>query len=1086
MGYRLGIDLGTASVGLVCVTLTAEKQPANIAYHCAHIFQEPVEPSTGGVGSTKASIRGNARRIRRLIDRRVGRLQDLAAICKLLGINPQTITPDDGRCLHEARSQAVTKPIALADLARVFFRMAKRRGYAGGFQVKKEGDEGQVEGGINQLKQLMEAANCDWLGQYLLHRFNNGETLKLKEAKPDGLYVSREMVEAEFGQIWKIQSAAHSILNEQHNGKPLKDIFHNVIFYQRPLKSVAAMVGHCPLEPSLPRAPMSQPVAQAFRIEKQIADLRWGMGRRAQKLSSEQKTVIREMLCMKEKASFLQIYKALEKADCPKPEHRGLNFDRPSRPELKGNSTLKAIDKMGLAEQWHMLDAGTQVSIINLLADLGSPQEVDRDDWPDRFRGKNGTPRTFKPEVVDFINAMVASGRFDRLSKMGFDGGRSAYSVKALKKLTEKMCEGMDEYEAIEALYPQPDKKPEPLTRLALHKPTGNTVVDIALRQMRYAVNNAIDAMGGEPPSEVVIELSRDMGLGLKRRGDIEKGMDKNQRERKKAKEDLEKNGHSATSTNIFRWRLWQEQDTNCPYCERKISLGAAVDGNETNLEHIIPRTLTRVGRQQDHIMLSHSSCNDEKRNRTPWQAWGDNPDKWKIITERAKSLEKKRRFAKARFLTLQDWKAEIINSDIIEDFTNRQYHETSWISKLAAQWMRTVCPDVAVSRGAMTAHLRRIWGLNTVIPEIRFESGLPVFDTEEKKNLITKDQFEKYKPYWEGHNNNHSGVQRTDQMIEKRIDHRHHVIDALVIALTSRSLYQKMARNYKTLSERAQARERVKLKLSISPPLKNIRTQALDMIREHHIVHKPDRHVGGSLFKGTAYGVTWVENDKDPNADPKQQLTLRTNLETLADEKSKPDAVRKKLEKIASPDTRRLVLDTFDKRIATGKTAKEALSNIQHPQYRNVIRQVKMLRDSAGTAWKIEFNSRHSSPDKPHYKYLQYDGYAYLELTETPGEKPEPRLVTQPEALKQKGQPVPPNTRRFFKGDTVEDTKDGKRFVVKSFREKGLLMFLIPVTEAREIADMDATMKQCKLTQKLQGRRSVGGAGIARLKLVN
>jgi len=94
--------------------------------------------------------------------------------------------------------------------------MAKRRGYAGGFQVKKEG---QVEGGINQLKQLMKAANCDWLGQYLLHRFNNGETLKLKEAKPDGLYVSREMVEAEFEQIWKIQSAAHSILNEQHNGK---------------------------------------------------------------------------------------------------------------------------------------------------------------------------------------------------------------------------------------------------------------------------------------------------------------------------------------------------------------------------------------------------------------------------------------------------------------------------------------------------------------------------------------------------------------------------------------------------------------------------------------------------------------------------------------------------------------------------------------------------------------------------------------------------------------------------------------------------------------------------------------------------
>jgi len=1085
MSYRLGIDLGTASVGLSCITLNADTQPTNIAYHCAHIFPEPVEPATaGGIGSTKASGRGMARRTRRLIDRRVSRLRNIASVCELLAINPQNIPADNGQSLHEARSQATTQPISLEDLARIFFRMAKRRGYAGGFQVKKEGDEGQVEGGISQLKQLMKEAKCDWMGQYLLHRFNNGKTLKLKEAKPNGLYVSREMVEAEFEQIWKIQSAAHPVLNKHHNDRPLKEIFHNAIFYQRPLKSVAAMVGQCPLEPNLPRAPMSQPAAQAFRIEKQIADLRWGMGRRAQKLSSEQQSVIRELLATKDKATFLQIYKALEKAGHPKPEHRGLNFDRPSRPELKGNSTLKAMDKLGLAEQWQALDEGTQISVINLLADLGSPQEVDRDDWPTRFRGKNGTPRKFKPKVIDFINAMVASGKFERLSKMGFDGGRSAYSIKALKRLTEKMREGMDEYEATAALYPPPVKQAERLTHLSPHKPTGNIVVDVALRQMRFAVYNAIDAMGGEPPKEVVIELSRDMGLGLKRRGEIEKGMDRNQRERKKAKEDLEKNGHSAISTNIFRWRLWQEQDTNCPYCERKISLGAAVDGHETNLEHIIPRTLTRVGRQQDHIMLSHRSCNDEKGNRTPYQAWGHDANKWKIIEERAKALEKKRRFAKARFLTLQDWKPEIINSDIIDDFTNRQYHETSWISKLAAQWMRTVCSDVAVSRGAMTAHLRRIWGLNTVIPKIRFEDGLPVFDTE--KNLIDKTTFEQYKPYWEGHNNNHSGVQRTDQMIEKRIDHRHHVIDALVIALTSRSLYQKMAKNYKTLSERAQIDKHVKLKLSVNPPIKNVRAQALEMVRNYHIVHKPDRHVGGSLFKGTAYGVTWVENDKDPNADPKQQLTLRQNLVTLADDKSKPDAVRKKLEKIASLDTRRIVLNAFDKHIAAGKTAKEALNNIQHPQYRTVIRQVKMLRDSASTAWKIEFNSRHSTPDKPHYKYLQYDGYAYLELTETPGEKPEPRLVTQPEALQKKGQPIPPNNRRFFKGDTVEDTKDGKIFIVKSFREQGLQIFLIPITEAREIADMDATKRLHKLSQKEQGRRVVGGASIARLRILS
>ena len=1070
MAYRIGIDLGTASIGLVCLELDENKQPISIPYHSVNIFQEPVEPAVaGGVGATKASTRGSARRTRRLIDRRSRRLKNLAEICRLLDIEPKDISPDNGRSLHEARSKAVTEPIALTDLARIIFRISKRRGYSGGFKVKKEGDKGQVQSGISHLKELMAKANCQWLGQYLLHRFNKGETLKLKEA---GLYVDREMIEAEFNQIWDTQAKTHQALNNRENGIPLKELFHKTLFYQRPLKSVTAMVGNCSLEPNLPRAPMCQPAAQAFRIEKQIADLRWGMGRRSQPLTTEQKSVIRNLLRSKDKATFLQIYTALEKADCPKPEHRALNFDRPSRPELIGNKTLKAMDKLGLADDWQQLDEGTQISILNFLADMGSPQEVDRPNWHLQYKGKSGKQRKFPKPMVEFIKLMVDSEKFDRLSKLGFDGGRSAYSIKALKALTGEMQNGLDEYEAIDKMYPANDEQPDLQTYLDLHKPSGNIVVDLALRQLRYAVNNAIDAMGCTPPAEIIVELSRDMGLGLKRRGEIEKKIKRNQGERKKAYEDLEKNGHAATSTNIFRWRLWQEQDTNCPYCERKMGLADAVNGNITNLEHVIPRSLTRVGRQQDHIMLAHRKCNDEKGDRTPWQAWGQDENKWKIITEHAKTLEKKKRFTKAHLLTLQDWKHEIIDADIIKDFTNRQYHQTSWIAKLATQWMRMICPDVSVSRGRMTAHLRRIWGLNTVIPEIRYESGLPVFDTD--KNIITKKAFDQFKPYWEGHNNNHSGVQRTDQIIEKRIDHRHHAVDALIIALTTRSLYQKMALNYKKLAEKASSGKKVRLTLSVSPPLKNIRQQALDMVRHHRISHKPDRHISGSLFKGTAYGATWVEDENHPNADPRHLLTLRVKLTDLADKKSKPDTIRKKLIDIASPQTRKLVLDAFDAGIGAGKQPVEALASIQNPQYRTPIKKVKMLRGSVDTANKIVFESRNNSEENSLYKYLQNDGYAYLEVDKS-GEKIKTRPVTLIEALRENNRSEK-NVIKMFKGDTVEDTKDNQKFVIRQIKAQsdGLLM-LVPITEAREVRDLSSS----------QGLRTVSGASIARLKLV-
>ena len=1070
MIYRMGIDLGTASIGLVCLELNQAKQPISIPFHIVNIFQEPVEPAVaGGVGATKASTRGSARRIRRLIDRRSRRLKNLAEICRLLDIEPEDIPPDNGKSLHEARSKAVTEPVDLNDLARIFFRMSKRRGYAGEFKVNKEGDEGQVQGGISHLKELMAEANCKWLGQYLLHRYNNGETLKLKEA---GLYADREMVVAEFNQIWATQAQTHQVLNKRHDGIPIKRLFHNSLFYQRPLKSVTAMVGNCSLEPNLPRAPMCQPAAQTFRIEKQIADLRWGMSRRSLPLSTEQKSVIRNLLNKRDKATFRQVYTELDKAGCPKPENRALNFDRPSRPELIGNKTLRAMDKLELADDWEQLDEKTQISVLNFIADMGSPQEVDCHDWHLRYEGKCGKQRKFSKPMIDFINRMVDSGKFGRLSKMGFDSGRSAYSIKALKAVSREMQSDLDEYEAIDKLYPENDEKLDLQTYLEPHKSTGNIVVDVALRQLRYTINNAIDAMGGVPPFEIIVELSRDMGLGLKRRGEIEKRIGKNQRERKKARDNLEENNHPATSTNIFRWRLWQEQDTNCPYCEKKMGLGDAVNGSITNLEHIVPKSLTRVGRQQDHIMLAHRQCNDKKGGLTPWQAWGGDADKWKIITERAKALEKRKRFTKARLLTLQDWKAEVIDSNTIENFTNRQYHQTSWIAKLSTQWMRTICPDVSVSRGKMTAHLRRIWGLNTVIPEVRYESGLPVFDTE--KNIIEKEDFYKYKPYWEGHDNSHSGVQRTDSMIEKRIDHRHHAIDALVIALTTRSLYKKMAHNYKTLAEKASSDERVRLTLSVNPPLKQIRQQALGMARHHHILHKPDRYIGGSLFKGTAYGAVWVENESDPNADPEHRLTLRVKLTDLAGQNRAPETIKKKILDIVSPETRKLVLDAFERGISSGKRPEEILANIQHPQYHTPIKKVKILRESVTTAVKIEFFSRNHSEENPLYKYLQNDGYAYLEVDRS-GEKVKTIPVTPADAL-HKNSSSTPNISRFFKGDTIEDTLDNEVFVLRQIKaQNDGMLFLVPVTEAREVRDMTSE----------QGLRTVSGTKIARLNLV-
>lgn len=1077
MRYLLSVDLGTASLALAAFGLDPGDAPSDVVYQDIWIFPEPLLPAKkGGVGEPKKAARRAARQARGQFSRKAARLRRVAHLAALIGLRPNEIKPDTGQRIHELRARATTQSIELPDLLRVLLKLVKRRGYSGRFKVKvkkvkakdrddadpKEAERGKVESGINVLKDEMKRTRCETLGQYLWHRFRNGETLKLKEV---GLYVHREMVEYEFDRIWSEQEKGHPALNRIHEGRPLKKTFREAIFYQRPLRSPAPMVGKCPLEPSLPRAPWAQTAAQEFRIEKQIADLRWGKGRLAVPLSPQQKDILRRLLRQRDSLTFEQAYREFERAACPRPDGRRLNFHRASREDLKGDTTRAALCSLDLFEAWNELDELTKVRVINFLADLGSPEQVDRPDWHAQFRHQDGTPLVLDPAMVNFVNGMVATGKFDRLSKMGFEGGRASYSVKALRTLTALMQEGCDESQAINRAYPEWRKVPVLEPMLPRHALTGNTVVDVALRQVRQRVNRAIHELGG-PPTKIIVELSRDMALGLKKRGEIEKQITANQNARKRAKKDLESCNLPATETNILRYLLWEEQDKRfCPYCADPITLQDAFDGNVTNFEHILPRSLTRVRRKRSQLVLAHRRCNDEKGDMTPYERWGGDPSRWRVIEECAEAFKKNRRKAKARLLLLKDWEREVLDDDAISDFADRQLHETSWIAKLVANWVRQICPDVAVSRGQLTAYLRRIWGLDTVIPEIRYAEGLPVIDTEGKE--IIRTEFDRFRHYWEGHDAR-DGNERTDRRVEKRVDHRHHLIDALVIGLTSRGLYQSMARHYKACADRVHAGQPVRLSLSVPPPIPDIRSRALDVVRDCEPRHRPDRYPDSQFFKETAYGLAAPNGAAEAGG---SLLTLRTKVSDLADAGNDVEKTRRNLMDITSRTTRESVLQVFERRIAEGKTPREALAEeIRHEGNKTPIKKVRVTQGEASSAQRIEHRSRTAV----HVKYLLHNGYAYLELGPRQGKKPQARPVTPLEAVKAKHAPAPPGAIRICKGDTVIDQRDGKRFVVKQIQAAGGgALMLVPVTEAREVKELSSRA----------GLRKVQGKGLLRLR---
>jgi CRISPR-associated endonuclease Csn1 len=1082
MRYRLGLDVGTSSVGAIALALDDNEQPIEIAWDRVHIFSETVAKNNKGTFEAKGKKWREARLARRQRYRRRRITDRILHLAPLLGLSRDAV-PELNRHLshaktklpelHVLRARAIDQKITLEEMLAVFLSLSKRRGYAGGFRAKSDGSEtGSVETGAATLKK--EMANLS-LGQYKLERILQGLPGKLKTVDyPDleNLYALREQVEEEFRLIWTEQSKHHRVLNDSayssfhDEERPLQDIFRHAIFYQRPLKSVASMVGNCPLETDLPRAPKAQISSQAFRLEKQMNDLRWAKPEHNM-LTAEQKELLRELLCNQATISFEAIYSKLNSAsllpDAGQFRDGVVRFtiDRFSRKELKGDTTNAGFKTLKLDTDWRGLSSNSQIQVINLLADMGSPESFNDARWYEKVAKEKSTSgkasyRTFKPEVVTFIDKMLETGKFERLSNMThFESGRAAYSIKAMRKLTAYMiAENVDEFTAIDVLYPE-DEETFLTDKLTKHKPTGNSIVDVALNEVRYVINDCIDTLG-VGPHEVVVEMSREMKQGLKDRNATEEKQNENRQARADARKKLEESGYPANNNNMSRYLMWQEQDHHCPYCNKTIGLHEVVDGLSTDYEHIIPKSLSQIGKKRSELILSHRSCNDDKGDQLPLVAFSNDPDRVAAIKSMAKSLKKKHLTRKGTLLEMVS-PDEMMSDSTVSGFSESQNHDTSWVAKLVAQWVLSLKsqPSVWVTRGRLTSRLRYKWGLETVIAEARLASGLAVLDRTNRP--ISQDEFRKLKKYWEGHGHTWTGDKELPQ-INKRIDHRHHLVDALVIALTSRKVMQAVSRSYAQLCDDAirksssggiDGRMRLKLldsaMLGKAEQLPKLRDQALSLIKACNLTHKPDRFLTGEMFEGKAYRKV-----PDPEDESKTRLVVRAKLTELAGKN--PEITLKKLKRIVSITTREIVTQAFNNRISKGVGSKEALKEpIYQSRYGRPVRinRVRIYLVSGtgfrngDTASAIPISKKGLSSDEiagGSFKYLLSAANAFHQLTST-----ESRTVSLREALAMP--PKAEDERRFFKGDHLLNVATQEKFYVSRITANSI--FLVKDTES-------------------------------------
>lgn len=251
---------------------------------------------------------------------------------------------------------------------------------------------------------------------------------------------------------------------------------------------------------------------------------------------------------------------------------------------------------------------------------------------------------------------------------------------------------------------------------------------------------------------------------------------------------------------DIIRYKLWLEQGYISPYTGETIPLSKLFT-TDYQIEHIIPQS-RYFDNSMSNKVICESEVNLDKGNKTAYEyikeKGGSIIDGHKLLAIDEYEIHCKKYFAKNRTKL-----KKLLSEDIPESFIERQMNDSRYISKLIKGLLSNIVRDkdeqsetskhLIPVTGAITSKLKQDWGLNEKWNEIirpRFE----------RLNKLTDSNNFGYWDYKKDEKGNNTGkrffrLQVPDELQKgfnkKRIDHRHHALDAIVIAATTRKHIQ-------------------------------------------------------------------------------------------------------------------------------------------------------------------------------------------------------------------------------------------------------------------------------------------------------
>ena len=858
----LGIDTGTNSLGWAIIEKN-DNGETKLLHKGTNIFTEGVKIEKG-IESSKAAERTEHRALRKHYWRRkVRKIRLLTVLVKnrlcppvdteqlrdwrLKGIYPhdeefldwQRTEDKNNVNPYQFRHICLTQKLDLSNLTqryilgRALYHLNQRRGFLSNRKETTKASEGAVSEGISSLTAEMQAAGCEFLGEYFYRLYQSGEKIRNHYTARNEHYLK------EFNAICEKQQLPEDLVTD----------LRRAIFFQRPLKSQKGTVGTCAFEKGKARCPASHPLFEEFRLYSFLNNIKTKTpdDDDMRYLSSDEKAAILPLFKKYRKSKHTFNFEDIAKKLAGKGKYMYFRDkdDKPYQFNYQMDtpvpiSTVTAQLEEIFGENW--LEGACEVYT---LADGKTPFQIMNDIWHALFFFDD--EEKLKLFAIDRLQ--LSDEDAEKFAHISMPNDYASLSLKAIRKILPFLKDygliysqavflaNLDEVlpsyfirhenehqkainEAIDMILSygsKQDERPlevyfkdylmtryeeygikEDLQKLyhpsmmeqyprvqpsdagiyQLGSPRISSVRNpMAMRSMfrlRKVVNLLLAKGYIDKNTKIHIEFSRDLN-DANRRWAIQQWQRQQEKNKEEIRKRIQEDAHidNPTDTDILKYQLWEEQNHICIYTGNQIGISDFLCSNpKYDIEHTVPQS---AGGDSTKMNLTLCECaynRKTKKTKLPSELPHHDEMLQRIEhwNERAEELSKRIRKLKGSRAATKEEKDSII----------RRRHQLSlerdyWRGKYKRFTMTEVPEGFSRRQGtdiSVISRYARMY-LKSVFDKVYIVKGIATSD---------------FRKMW--------GIQE-EYTAKERVNHVHHCIDAITIACIDKVQYDKLAQFY-------------------------------------------------------------------------------------------------------------------------------------------------------------------------------------------------------------------------------------------------------------------------------------------------